>query len=95
MAEGGSRRKFNVPPGWKPQSRRGRRRFCQFIFTVLCATCARSKRSRTGGWDLIEDAAHCIEGMRDGVRPGELSDVACFSFYATKNLTCGGSASKI
>jgi UDP-4-amino-4-deoxy-L-arabinose-oxoglutarate aminotransferase len=27
--------------------------------------------------------------VRDGVRPGELSDAACFSFYATKNLTCG------
>jgi len=38
---------------------------------------------------LIEDAAHCIEGVRDGVRPGDLSDAACFSFYATKNLTCG------
>jgi dTDP-4-amino-4,6-dideoxygalactose transaminase len=38
---------------------------------------------------IIEDAAHCIEGVRDGVRPGELSDAACFSFYATKNLTCG------
>jgi len=38
---------------------------------------------------LIEDAAHCIEGMRDGIRPGQLSDAACFSFYATKNMTCG------
>jgi len=38
---------------------------------------------------LIEDAAHCIEGERDGVRPGQLSDAACFSFYATKNMTCG------
>ena len=38
---------------------------------------------------VIEDAAHCIEGERDGVRPGELGDSACFSFYATKNLTCG------
>lgn len=38
---------------------------------------------------LIEDAAHCIEGERDGVRPGQLSDTACFSFYATKALTCG------
>jgi dTDP-4-amino-4,6-dideoxygalactose transaminase len=38
---------------------------------------------------LIEDAAHSIEGMRDGVRPGELSHVACFSFYATKSMTCG------
>lgn len=41
------------------------------------------------GLHLIEDAAHCIEGERDGVRPGELGDAACYSFYATKNLTCG------
>lgn len=38
---------------------------------------------------LIEDAAHCIEGERDGVRVGELGDTACFSFYATKNITSG------
>jgi dTDP-4-amino-4,6-dideoxygalactose transaminase len=38
---------------------------------------------------VIEDAAHCIEGARDGVRPGQLADTACFSFYATKNITCG------
>ncbi|HEX8949589.1 MAG TPA: DegT/DnrJ/EryC1/StrS family aminotransferase [Dissulfurispiraceae bacterium] len=38
---------------------------------------------------LIEDSAHCIEGIRDGIRPGRLSHAACFSFYATKNITCG------
>ncbi len=38
---------------------------------------------------LIEDCAHCIEGEMDGVRPGQLGDAACFSFYATKSLTCG------
>lgn len=38
---------------------------------------------------VIEDAAHCIEGTRDGMRPGALSDAVCFSFYATKNITCG------
>ena len=38
---------------------------------------------------IIEDAAHCIEGKRDGIRPGQLGDVACFSFYATKNITSG------
>ena len=38
---------------------------------------------------IIEDCAHCIEGERDGIKPGQLSDVACYSFYATKNLTCG------
>jgi dTDP-4-amino-4,6-dideoxygalactose transaminase len=38
---------------------------------------------------VIEDAAHAVEAVRDGVRPGELGDCAAFSFYATKNLTCG------
>jgi UDP-4-amino-4-deoxy-L-arabinose-oxoglutarate aminotransferase len=38
---------------------------------------------------VVEDAAHCVEGERDGVRPGQLGDTACFSFYATKSITCG------
>jgi dTDP-4-amino-4,6-dideoxygalactose transaminase len=38
---------------------------------------------------IIEDAAHAIEAHRDGRRPGELSHMACFSFYATKNITSG------
>ena len=41
------------------------------------------------GLYVIEDAAHCIEGSRNNNRPGGLGDTACFSFYATKNLTCG------
>ena len=41
------------------------------------------------GLKVIEDAAHCIEGVRDGIRPGQLSDMVCHSFYATKNLACG------
>lgn len=41
------------------------------------------------GLVLIEDAAHCIEGVRDGIRPGQLGECACLSFYATKNITCG------
>jgi dTDP-4-amino-4,6-dideoxygalactose transaminase len=38
---------------------------------------------------MIEDAAHATEAVRDGLRPGQLGRAACFSFYATKNLTCG------
>lgn len=38
---------------------------------------------------VIEDAAHAVEAERDGVRVGQLGDVACYSFYATKNITCG------
>jgi UDP-4-amino-4-deoxy-L-arabinose-oxoglutarate aminotransferase len=41
------------------------------------------------GLKIIEDAAHCVEGVRDGIRPGELSEAVCFSFFATKNLACG------
>jgi dTDP-4-amino-4,6-dideoxygalactose transaminase len=38
---------------------------------------------------IIEDCAHCFEGLRDGLRPGQTADAAIFSFYATKNVTCG------
>ena len=38
---------------------------------------------------VLEDAAHCFEGERDGAKPGRHGDLAIFSFYATKNVTCG------
>ncbi len=37
----------------------------------------------------VEDAAHCFEGSRAGQLPGMHADIALFSFYATKNVTCG------
>lgn len=39
--------------------------------------------------DIIEDAAHCFEGELDGYKPGSHSKCAIFSFYATKNISCG------
>lgn len=38
---------------------------------------------------MVEDAAHCIEGKGPGFSPGSFSDAVAFSFYATKNITCG------
>ncbi len=38
---------------------------------------------------IIEDAAHCIEGIRDNIKAGQFGDATCFSFYATKNITSG------
>jgi dTDP-4-amino-4,6-dideoxygalactose transaminase len=38
---------------------------------------------------IIEDAAHCFEGEFAGNKPGKHSKCAMFSFYATKNVTCG------
>lgn len=41
------------------------------------------------GLRVLEDCAHCIEGRRDGIVPSQLGDAGTFSFYATKNITCG------
>ena len=38
---------------------------------------------------ILEDCAHCFEGTLHGRRPGAHGDAAIFSFYATKNVTCG------
>ena len=38
---------------------------------------------------IIEDCAHSFEAKFNGERPGKYSDAAIFSFYATKNITCG------
>jgi UDP-4-amino-4-deoxy-L-arabinose-oxoglutarate aminotransferase len=38
---------------------------------------------------IIEDCAHSFEAKLNGDRPGKYSDAAIFSFYATKNVTCG------
>ncbi len=36
---------------------------------------------------IIEDSAHALEAKRDGIKPGQKSFGACFSFYATKSIT--------
>jgi UDP-4-amino-4-deoxy-L-arabinose-oxoglutarate aminotransferase len=59
------------------------------LYGQMCDMRALRDLADRHGLFVVEDAAHCIEGMRDGVRPGQLGDTACFSFYATKNLTCG------
>jgi dTDP-4-amino-4,6-dideoxygalactose transaminase len=38
---------------------------------------------------VIEDAAHALPARYNGKLIGSLSDVTCFSFYATKNITTG------
>jgi dTDP-4-amino-4,6-dideoxygalactose transaminase len=45
--------------------------------------------ARRHGLRLIEDAAHCVEGVAGGRKVGAIGDFTCFSFYATKNLTTG------
>ncbi|PYS46241.1 MAG: UDP-4-amino-4,6-dideoxy-N-acetyl-beta-L-altrosamine transaminase [Acidobacteria bacterium] len=59
------------------------------LYGQMCDMRALRKIADSYNLALIEDAAHCVEGTRDGVKTGELGDTACYSFYATKNLTCG------
>ena len=38
---------------------------------------------------ILEDSAHAIESTFDGHKSGKWSKAAIFSFYATKNISCG------
>lgn len=44
---------------------------------------------------VIEDACQAHGALHKGEKVGGLSDVGCFSFYATKNMTCGGNGGMI
>ena len=59
------------------------------LYGQMCDMRAIRRIADAYGLRVIEDAAHCVEGTRDGIKTGQLGDTACYSFYATKNLTCG------
>jgi dTDP-4-amino-4,6-dideoxygalactose transaminase len=50
------------------------------------AICAIAERH---GLAVIEDCAHAIETIYKGRPAGTFGNFSCFSFYATKNVTCG------
>lgn len=45
--------------------------------------------ARQAGIRVIEDAAHALPSSYRGTPVGRISDITCFSFYATKTLTTG------
>ncbi len=59
------------------------------LYGLLCDMESLSRFARARDLSLIEDSAHCVEARRGVVRPGSHSRAACFSFYATKAMTCG------
>jgi dTDP-4-amino-4,6-dideoxygalactose transaminase len=51
--------------------------------------------TRPAGVPVIEDAAHAHGALRHGRRAGAFADLACFSFYPTKNLGAAGDAGAV
>ena len=59
------------------------------LYGQMCDMKKLSKLAGQYNLRIIEDAAHSIEAKREGIGVGQLSDAACYSFYATKNITSG------
>ncbi|MCA9949554.1 MAG: DegT/DnrJ/EryC1/StrS family aminotransferase [Anaerolineales bacterium] len=54
-----------------------------------CNMVAISDIARRHNLIVIEDAAHAIEAEYQGLKIGNISQLTCFSFYATKNVVTG------
>jgi dTDP-4-amino-4,6-dideoxygalactose transaminase len=59
------------------------------LYGQMCDMRKIDRIAQKHGLIVIEDAAHCLEGKRDGISVGQASDAAVFSFYATKSITSG------
>ena len=59
------------------------------LYGQMCDVKSIYSEFRPLGIRILEDCAHSFESSRDGYRAGAYSDAAVFSFYATKNVTCG------
>jgi dTDP-4-amino-4,6-dideoxygalactose transaminase len=60
------------------------------LYGQMLDLCALREIADRYGLAIIEDAAQAHGAAFDGVRPGELSEAACFSFYPGKNLGAWG-----
>ncbi|MCX5754064.1 MAG: DegT/DnrJ/EryC1/StrS family aminotransferase [Candidatus Krumholzibacteria bacterium] len=59
------------------------------LYGQMCDMPALCDIARPRGLVVVEDAAHSLESEWGGKKPGHYGDFACFSFYATKNITSG------
>ncbi len=63
--------------------------FIVHLYGQMCDVLSIKKIAKKYNLFFFEDAAHCIEGKYKNIQPGQNSDAAIFSFYATKNITSG------
>lgn len=65
------------------------------IFGQPCDMDEINEIARKHNLKVIEDACQAIGGEYKGQRVGTLGDIACFSFFPTKNLGCAGDGGAI
>ncbi len=56
---------------------------------VACDMTALQQIADLHGLSIVEDAAHAIDACYQGKYLGAIGTAGCFSFHATKNITCG------
>src|SRR5256712_6083042 len=59
------------------------------MYVMSAETDPMSAAARDRGCPVLEDAAQAAGAEYHGKKAGNLGDTACFSFYATKNMTTG------
>ncbi len=59
------------------------------LYGVLCDMKKIRKIANRHNLKIVSDCAHSLESERDGYNSAAHCDAACYSFYATKNLSCG------
>ncbi|GLI19860.1 glutamine--scyllo-inositol aminotransferase [Tepidanaerobacter syntrophicus] len=65
------------------------------IFGQPCDMDAINEIAKKHNLKVIEDACQAIGSKYKGKKAGSLSDIACFSFFPTKNLGCAGDGGMI
>ncbi|MFH1035519.1 MAG: DegT/DnrJ/EryC1/StrS aminotransferase family protein [Pseudomonadota bacterium] len=58
------------------------------LYGAMCDVRALRAIADRHGLKIVADCAHAIESRRDGLGSADLVEAACYSFYATKNITC-------
>lgn len=59
------------------------------LYGYPCDMASLRAMADSNGLRIVQDCAHAIEGELDGRNLATFGDIACYSFYATKNITTG------